>query len=187
MAMQEKSLSWQIEIPLINNRFILLNVVKATILSLITIFIILGLILGLSSGIYGLKTALIACLWICAFIIIISVLTLVVVLGNKYPLEFIIDDKGITMKSQSGRAKTAHRLALILGLLTGSMGAIAAGAGGISGEIFVCPWKGIKSVKLHPDVKVVAAKQNSIQTMYVFCTEGNFKEISDLITKRVAA
>jgi len=184
--MQEKALSWQIEIPLITNRFIILNVIKATILTLLLLFVIIGLIFGLTNGVSGLKAAMIACLWVGVFIVVISIFTLAVVLQNKYPLEFIIDDKGVTMKSQSGRAKRAHRLALILGLLTGGLGAIAAGAAGIRGEIFVCPWKGVKSVRLYPDKKVVAAKQNIIQTMYVFCTDGNYKEVSDLVMKKAA-
>jgi len=184
--MQEKALSWQIEIPLITNRFIILNVVKGTILTLLLLFVILGLIFGLTNGAGGLKVAIIACLWVGVFIVAISIFTLAVVLQNKYPLEYIIDDKGITMQSQSGRAKTAHRLALILGLLTGGLGAIAAGAAGIRSERFVCLWKGVKSVRLYPDKKVVAAKQNIIQTMYVFCTDDKYKEASHLIMEKAA-
>ncbi len=182
--MQQKAMSWQIEIPLITNRFIILNVVKGTILTLLLLFVILGLIFGLTNGAGGLKVAIIACLWGGVFIVVISIFTLAVVLQNKYPLEFIIDDKGITMKGQSSRAKKAHRLALILGLLTGGLGAMAAGAAGIRSERFVCPWKGVKSVRLYPDKKVVAAKQNIIQTMYIFCTDGNYKEVSDLVMKK---
>jgi hypothetical protein len=66
------------------------------------------------------------------------------------------------------------------------MAAAGAGAGAISGEIAVCPWKDIDSVKLYPDKKVVAAKQNFIQTMYVFCLADNFKEVSDFVMKKAA-
>jgi len=186
MSLQTNALSWQIEIPLINNRFILWNVTKGCILSLLLLFVILGSILGLVNGMKGVEFALIACGWVFLFIMVISVFTLLVVLGNKYPLEFTLDDQGITMKSQSGRAKGIHRLTLILGLLGQNMGAIAAGGSARAGEMFVCPWKDIKSVKLYPGKKVVAAKQNFIQTMYVFCTDENYKEVSDLIMNKAA-
>jgi hypothetical protein len=186
MNSQTNTLSWQIEIPLINNRFILWNVIKGCFLSLLLLFVILGSIFGLATGVKGLAFAFQACLWVFLFIVVISVLTLAMILGNKYPLEFTLDDQGITMKSQSGRAKGIHRLTLILGLLGQNMGAIAAGGSARAGEMFVCPWKDIKSVKLYPGKKVVAAKQNFIQTMYVFCTDENYKEVSDLIMNKAA-
>lgn len=185
MNNQENFFSWQVEIPLINNPFILLNVLKGLMLTLIILFIILGLILGLTNGITGLKMALFACFWVGIFYIFISIFTLLIVLGNRYPLEFIINNEGIIMQSQSKRAKGAHRLALILGLLGGGKGTMAAGASGIHSEVFKCPWKGIKSVKLYPEKKVVAAKQNFIQIMYVFCTEENFSQVSEVIMKNL--
>jgi len=182
---QEKNLlSWQVEISLINNRFIIWNVVKGSLLSLLLLFVILGLILGFTDVMRGLKTAFIACLWTGLFIVFISIFTLLVVLGNKYPLEFIINEEGIIMKSQSRRAKAAHRLAFILGLLGKSSAAMASGALGKSGEIAVCGWKEIDSVKLYPDKRVVAARQNFIQTMYVFCTESNFQQVANLIKEK---
>lgn len=183
MNQKENLFSWKIEIPLINNPFILLNVLKGLVLTLIILFLILGLILGLTNGITGLKMALFACLWVGIFYILISIFTLLLVLGNRYPLEFNINNEGIIMQSQSKRAKGAHRLALILGLLGGGRGTMAAGASGIGSEMFACPWGAIKSVKLYPEKKVVAAKQNFIQTMYVFCTKENFSQVSEVIVK----
>ena len=177
--------SWQVQIKLINNRFILWNVVKGLIITLMVLFVIISLIFSLNSGLLaGLKFALIVCFWIALFIIVISIFTLAIILGNRYPLEFVIDEKGITMKSDSNRAKKVHRLALILGLLGRSSATAGAGALGVSGEIETCSWKEIDSVKIYEDVKVVAAKKNIVQTMYIFCTENNFKEVSSLIIEK---
>ena len=181
---RENFFSWRIQIKLINNRFIVWNVVKGLIITLIVLFVIFALIFSLNSGLAGLKMALIVCFWIALFIIVISILTLTVILGNKYPLEFVIDENGITMKGDSNRAKKVHRLALILGLLGRSSATAGAGALGVAGEIETCSWKEIDSVKIYEDVKVVAAKKNIVQTMYIFCTENNFKEVSSLIIEK---
>lgn len=186
MEPKKNTLSWKIEIPLINNRFILSNVLKAITITLGILLAVFGTIFSFEQGLPGFMSALIPCLGLGAFFLIVSVLTLGVILRNKYPLEYILTDDGIIMKSQSGTAKKIHRLALILGILARSTAVAGAGAAGMAGEAFTCSWKGIKSVKLYPDQKVVAAKQNFIQTMYLFCTEKNFQEISELVLKKAS-
>jgi hypothetical protein len=186
MSLSSNKLSWNIEISLINNRFILSNVLKGIAITLGILLAVFGTIFSFQQGFQGIMSALVPCLGLGAFFLIVSVLTLGVILQNKYPLEFIINEGGIIMKSQSGTAKKVHRLALILGILARSTAVAGAGAAGMAGEEFTCSWKEIKSVKLYPAQRVVAAKQNFIQTMYVFCTEKNFKEVSELVLEKAS-
>jgi hypothetical protein len=184
MSLQENTLTWQIEISLINNRFIIRNVVKAIGLTLILLFIIFGLIFGFTGGLKGIGQALVVCLWVGLFVALVSAFTLVVFLGNKLLLEFSITDEGIIMKNKSGLSRVAHRLALVLGLLSRKMATAGAGVSGMSGETIFCPWNEIGSIKAYPDKRVIAARQNFFETMYVYCTEDNFKDVSGLIAEK---
>ena len=185
MGRSDNGITWQIEIPLLNNLFILSNVAKAIALTLAILFGFFGPLFFLQSGMPGLMSALVPCLGLGAFFILVSILTLAVILRNRYALEFIVDDDGLTMNSRCSRAKKIHRLAFILGILTRRGGTAGAGALGIAGETFFCSWKGIKSVRLYPGKFVVAARQNFIQTMYVFCNQENFRQVAERINKKV--
>lgn len=182
MNLKDSPLTWTVEISLLNNRFILLNVIKAIGLTLLILLSVFGTLFYFQGGIAGLMTALIPCLMLGGFFLVVSVLTLGVVLRNRYPLEFILSDDGIYMHSKSSSAKKAHRLALILGILARSSSAAGAGALGISGESFFCAWRDIKKLDLYPNLRVIAAKQNAIQTMYVFCTTENYSQVAELIS-----
>lgn len=178
------NLSWQISIPLINNRFIIGNVIKGIAMTLLLFFIIIGSIFGLSGGWKGVEQALIVSIWAGLFLVIISAFTLVVFLGNKYLLEFTINEEGVIMKSRSERAHFAHRLALILGLLGRNPAAAGAGIAGVAGETNIIPWNSIKSIKVYPAKKIIRLKRNFLETMYVYCAEDNFDSISALIAEK---
>lgn len=186
MNLQENTLSWQIRIPLITNRFMIDNVVKGIAMTLLLFFIIISSVLGWANGMKGVEQALIACLWAGLFLVVISIFTLAVFLGNKYLLEFTMNEEGVIMKSKSERAHFAHRLALILGVLGRSPATVGAGAAGVAGEKTVMPWNSIKSVKVYPDKRIIRLKRNFLETMYVYCTEENFKGVSALIAQKSA-
>lgn len=180
------NLSWKINIPLINNRFVISNVIQGIALTLLLFFVIIGSIFGWANGMEGVGQAFIACLWAGVFLVMISVLTLAVFLGNKYLLEFTINEEGVVMKSRSEQAHFAHRLALILGVLGRNLATVGAGAAGVAGETSRMPWNKIKSVKAYPDKKIIRLKRNFFETMFVYCTEENFKDVSALITEKSA-
>ncbi|MFA5167985.1 MAG: hypothetical protein WC530_05590 [Candidatus Omnitrophota bacterium] len=181
-----ENLSWQIKIPLINNRFIIGNVVKGIAMTLLLFFIIIGSIFGWSNGWKGIEQALIACLWAGLFLVIISVFTLAVFLGNKYLLEFTVSEEGVIMKSRSERAHFAHRLALILGVFGRNLATVGAGAAGVAGETSIMSWNKIKSIKTYPEKKIIRLKRNFLETMFVYCTEENFEGVAALIAKKTA-
>ena len=183
MNLPEK-ISWQINIPLINNRFMIGNVVKGIAMTLLLFFIIIGSILVWADGMKGVAQAFVACLWAGLFLVIVSVFTLAVFLGNKYLLEFDINEEGVIMKSRSERARFAHRLALILGVLGRNPAGAGAGVAGIAGEKSVMPWNRIRSVKVYPGKKIIRLKRNFLETMFVYCTEGNFEGVSALIARK---
>ena len=179
-------LSWKIEIPLISNRFIVGNVAKGLSITLLLFFIIMGSIFGSSDGWKGVEQALIICLWAGLFLIAVSFFTLAVFLGNKYLLEFNINQAGVIMRSRSERAHFAHRLAIILGMLRGNSAAIGAGSVAMAGETTFLPWNRIRAVKVYQDKKIIRLKRNFLETMYIYCTSENFQNACATIDKRVA-
>ena len=153
-------------------------------ITLLICFVIFGSIFGYASGFKGIMMAFYFCLGFGAFMAIISVFTLGIVLGNKNPVEFIIQQDCIIMKNRSERAKTTHRLAIILGVLGRSATTTGAGLIAASKEIQTVQWNEIKSVTVFPEEKVIGLKLSFVQTMHVFCTEQNFQHVVELIREK---
>ncbi|MBI4970562.1 MAG: hypothetical protein HZC17_01820 [Candidatus Omnitrophica bacterium] len=180
----EGAISWQIEIPLMTNRFILQNVGLGLLLLMISLFAIFGIVFGFTNGLKGVGQGLLVSLIAGAFFALISVFTLLIFLGNKYCLEFRVGNDGIFMVSRQARAHAVHRLALIAGLLARNPAVMGAGLAGTASETAEISWKKVKSFRLYPDKKVVAVHQGFLPALYVYCTADNFKLVSDKIAEK---
>lgn len=177
--------SWQIDVPLINNPYILSNVGLGLIAALTIFLIITGLIFGISGGWTGFLQALLFTAGLGVFFLIVSVFTLLVVLGNRYRMEFALDDYGITMISRSDRAHTAHRLALILGMLARNPAAVAAGSGAVSGETVTLAWKNAKSFIPHPEKQTIIIKRKYLPALYIFCLPENYAAVAQYLSEKL--
>jgi hypothetical protein len=177
--------AWQIDVPLINNRFILLNTGTGIGIALTIFFILLGSIFGYHNGWEGIGQAAIATLGIGFFFLLVSLLTLTVVLGNRYQMEFAVGKDCMMMVSRSSRAHTVHRMAFLVGLLARNMAATGAGLSALATETITLEWKNARTVILHPDKYTLTVKRKFMPALHVFCTPENFTQVSQYIVERI--
>ncbi len=179
------AISWTIDVPLINNPYILRNVGLGLAVALAIFFSITGGIFGYAGGWNGVKQALLFTAGLAVFFLVVSVFTLWVVLGNRYRMEFSLDEQAIIIASRSSRAHTAHRLALILGMLARNPAAVAAGAGAVSGETVSLAWKNARGFTAHPEKQTIIIKRKFLPSLYIFCLPQNYAAAAQYVSDKI--
>lgn len=177
-------LSWEIEIPLLGNRFILGNVGTALLALVGLLAVVFVPVFAWANGWEGVVQALVLTAAAGAFVALVSVFTLGVFLGNRYRLRFLIADDGIQMLTLSRRSRAAHRLAILLGLLARNPGAVGAGLAGAVSEAVLVEWDEVQGVRTHPEERVVTVRRRLMPDLHVFCTPENFTQVSSYLSRK---
>lgn len=180
-------LSWEVEVPLLTNPFILSHVGGAILALMALLLVVFGAALGFANGWEGVGQALVLALAAGLFIALISVLTLGLFLGNRYRLEFRLDDAGIQMVSRSRRAGLAHRLALLSGVLARNPGVAAAGIAGVVTETVFVGWDEVQGLRPHPGKSVVTVRRRLFPDLHVFCDPEAFPLVLAFLEERTTS
>lgn len=160
------TLSWEYDIPLINNRYMMWDLARVTALSVAIMWALVALmgwfidgepvvlppyVLGVAAGaLMGLM--LIACL----------------LLGNRIRMTFVIGPEGVSYDS-SKREKRLNRATAIIGALAGSATTAGAGMLAASNESGVHEWADIKHVVYHDERRVIVIRDSwhALNRLYV--------------------
>lgn len=157
------AVEWDHEMRLVQNPFMIYDMAKVWGIAVMAPFL---LIAGLAfwEGTYG---GLVAVGKICFYIFvgffILSLLIMLLIFRNRYPVHYCIDKKGVGMESRSTTASRASTLAIIAGLLSGgSRGMTTAGAGFLAkaGESAHLPWKELDAAHYYPERHAISLMNN---------------------------
>jgi hypothetical protein len=171
-------------VSLITNRFIVRDVLLGCGITAVLTGVLFGAMFGLSGGGWkGVQAGLTFAGLMGHFILLVSVFTLVVIFGNRWPLEFVVCEDGVVQNNVSEKAHAIHRLSWILALVTGRP--LMAGPGLIaqSREVVAIPWGEIRRVQRYPALGVIAIKGGFLDNVRLYCTSANYADV----TQRVEA
>jgi hypothetical protein len=171
-------LRWRVEVPLLTNRFILQDVFLGALATTLIGGTIIGGIFAWDGGWKGLQSGLIFSGFFGLFMLLVSVLTLGGIFGNRWPLEFLVGDDGVVMNNVSEKAHAIHRLSWILALLTGRP--LMAGPGLIaqSREVVGITWDEVRTVRGYPALGVIYIKGGFLDNVRLYCTSANYAEVA---------
>lgn len=172
------TLIWRVEVPLITNRFVVLDTLLGCVATTVIGGVLLSAIFGWSGGMKGVVAGLTFAGAMGLFILLMSVFTLVVIFGNRWPLEFELGEHGIVMRNVSEKAHAIHRLSWILALVTGRP--LMAGPGLIaqSREVIGVPWEDVRSVRRYPSLGVIGIRGGLLENVRLYCTPSNYAEVA---------
>lgn len=172
------TLRWRLEVPLITNRFVLIDTLIGFASTVVLGAIMFSIIFGWSNGMAGVRAGLTLAGIAGLFIWVLSFLILTVIFGNRWPLEFVIDEDGVIMNNISERARAINRLSWILALLTGRP--LMAGPGLIaqSREVVGIPWDEVRTVRRHPALGVIGITGGVFHTVRLYCTPSNYADVA---------
>lgn len=175
------TMRWRVEVPLITNRFVLLDTLLGAVVTTVLGGVLLGAIFAFGGGAGGVRAGLMMAGAMGLFILVVSVFTLTVIFGNRWPLEFFIGADGVIMNNVSEKAHAIHRLSWILALVTGRP--LMAGPGLIaqSREVVGIPWAEVRTVRRYPDLGVIGIRGGFLDNVRLYCTPSNYAEVAQRV------
>ncbi len=173
---------WRVEVSLITNRFIVFDTLMGCVATTVFSGLLLSAIFSTrGGGMAGARAGMLFAVGFGVFMLVVSVFTLVVIFGNRWPLEFLIGEDGVIMNNISEKAHTIHRLSWILALVTGRP--LMAGPGLIaqSREVVGIPWDEVRKVRRYPDLGVIGIKGGLLENVRLYCTPANYAEVAQRV------
>jgi hypothetical protein len=177
-------LSWQIDIPLINNRFMLLDSAKVIAISGAIMWAVVALMSLIVSG----EPLLLPLTFVALIMAIVSVLFLVscLILLNRWGFTNTLSDEGVGYTS-GGREKKVNRAVFgFLALLSGKPGPLGGVLIAGSQEDGFYHWSDLYRVNAHPGPKVISLR-NSWRVVYrLYCTPEVYAQAVEICERKVA-
>ncbi|NLV98678.1 MAG: hypothetical protein GX034_02665 [Clostridiaceae bacterium] len=176
-----EKLEWQISVPIFRNTVIL----KQLGLAIGIPFGLVVLVIVLASGksvyaIYGLS--------LIALLFLLTWLLLMVVYRGRYELEFIMDEGGVTCRTQTkqaGKNRIINGLTIALGLLSGKATTVGSGMLAQSKQEVFLPWKRISKVKYKRNNYTILLRAGPTEQIALFCTADNYPQVErELMLRR---
>lgn len=114
----DKTLCWEIGIPLVNNPTVMRAVVWVSVLSSLGPGVLLGLLIGAEEGWEAGFSVLGIFALVGLGLFVVFLLIMLLVFGNRFQTRFTIDDKGVIQETIDWRAKAANTLGSVAGAAT---------------------------------------------------------------------
>jgi hypothetical protein len=174
-------LSWEIDVPLITNRFILYDFLKMFVItSIIMTLLFVGIAIA-DGDFHALAGLLELGGIVMAILLCLFVFVMVVFFFNRFPMRFTLDKKMVMVESLSTRGKKANRLAILLGLLARRPGVAGAGMLGVSQEAMSFDWDEVYSAIYYPSENVVTLLNNWRVILRLYVPPGEFEKVRELV------
>lgn len=180
---------WEIDMPLLTNRFLLYDFAKVFAWTALIMIVMLSVIFVFTGDFSAREFAAIVGMTALGIFVValLAVLVMVVFFGNRYRAAFSIDDRGIGYESRSRRGKWANRAAIAAGILRGRPSVAGAGLIAASQESMGLRWGEIVSVNDHPDARVLSLRNSWRVLLRLHCTPDNYEPVKALIASRLPA
>ncbi|WP_340819328.1 hypothetical protein [Methanolobus sp. WCC4] len=184
----ERTLEWDIDVSILNNRFIMGEMIKvlgiaagitAAFVLLISLPAILdGTVTSNSSNARGMKYALI----LVGITFLLTALFIFAYYGNRYSLSYTLDSKGvstITREEQRNRNHKLNFLIVIMGILARSPSAAGAGLLASSHQNQDVKWKKVRKAVFYPARNTITLSAGYGEKSIVFCTGENYSRTAE--------
>jgi hypothetical protein len=182
-----EAISWEYDIPLVNNLFILrdfLFVICASMVVMQLLVLAMGLVfegevLLLPWQVWGIVIAVIGVLFLVAAL---------VVLGNRYHARFTVNQKQVLYEAGI-RERKMNRVMVALGmlaLLAGKPGPAGAALLSTSQEALAIGWRDVHRVRVYSNSRVISLSNSWRTVVRLYCPAEMFDQIVELVKKCAA-
>jgi hypothetical protein len=173
--------TWEIAVPLLNNRAMVGGVVKAFGIAALLVGALMTVILGSQGDWDTLPPLLLMFAATFAGFIVLSLLVMAVVFRNRMRFRFTISETGVLAETIDKTAKAVNRLAIVAGVLGGSAQTTGTGLISASQETQELRWEGAFRAEYRPRSRTVVFRNAWRQLMTVYCTPDNYAEVAEHI------
>ena len=183
MEQKDDSISWEVEIHVATDPYILGDLFKTTGAAFLLLAIMLSVIMLAESRprlvdllnmleLIGATVGVIFCImWIVALVFF----------GNRYQARFTVNRKGTSYESLEKKAKTANRVAVVLGVFSGKPGVAGAGLLATGQESMQIRWRGVFKAVFNDRRRTIALRNAWRKILVIYCTEENYDRVAGFV------
>jgi hypothetical protein len=167
-------ISWEVDVPLLTNRFIMYDVLKAWgFSSLFLVLLMAGIAVydGKWRSLVDMAPVVGA---VSGGLLALLILVMLVFFWNRFPMGFSLSSRGAMVVSLSRRGRWGNRLAVVLGALAGKPGVAGAGLLGMAGETVTVPWDEVGRLNIHASTRVISLMDSWHVALRLYCTPQNY-------------
>jgi hypothetical protein len=180
------TMSWDIDVPLLNNGLITGGLVKVFAISTALGASMLSLIFLLQGEYDAIGMIWLAFSAIGIGLILFSLLIMLLIFGNRMHCRIRIDGKGVSFETLDRRARTGNRLLLLLGLLSGRPQAAGMGLIATSEEVRSLSWKGAFFAEYQPRRHAVVLRNRWRRLLILYATAENYDAVAERVRAELA-
>lgn len=179
---------WMISIPMLNNRFMLYDLVKLLFWTGLIIAILMFVMLAAFGPGHDFLESYFQLMRMFAYVLAgFAVMFLAIMLlffGNRYRTGFTIDRNGVGWSSLMSRSKWANRAAVVAGILAAKPGVAGAGLLAQSQEQGIVEWDEIRKLKFYPALCTISVMNSWRVVIRLNCTPENYPAIADTLKRK---
>jgi hypothetical protein len=181
------TLSWETDVRLVTHPLMLANFAK---LFAITAFI-MGALLSFMLLVTDDARAIVPMLEMIGIIIaglaVLSFLICLVVFRNRMRMRFRLDAKSAEVEMTDTRAKTANKIAVVAGILSGKPGLAGAGLLAQANTQQKAVWSAIARAHYHPAWRAITLSNGWRTVVTLYCTPENYDAVAVAVRDALAA
>jgi hypothetical protein len=178
--------TWDIDIPLATNPFILKDMVLAVGAGGLGFGGLVALLFAAQGDLDEVAGMLPVLALILPGICLFLLLVMIVWFLNRFPARFTVDQRGAAFQSRA-RSRYASRALVVGGLVTGRAAPVGAGLIGLSGESQRIGWQDVHKLTEHPRWHVVTLSNRWRPVLRLYCLADNYAEVVHACRSRVAS
>lgn len=182
-----ESLQWDIDVPLLTNRYMLAALAKAMLGAGGIVTALVGLLLGLQGAWHSIAHIALLLLAISIGLFVLGVAAMAFPFRNRLASRFTIDKHGVHLTVTDGTVRGTNRLAFWMGLALGSGAAAGSGLLAATHESQALRWSGSFRTIPEPATRSIAFCNGWRTLLRVYCLPDNFSLAVDLVNREMAA
>ncbi len=178
-------ISWDIEISLLSNYRVWADLTKITLVVSILFVLLLGIPLGAEGEWEALGQISLAAVAGTALLLIIGILLLALITGNRFGLHYEISESGVICKVTDNRARAISRGTLLTGIMTGSLATTSTGLVTMAGEEHVAFWTRIEYALFKPHRHIIDLRGSWRSLLVIYCPPNLYSQVESIIRSHI--
>jgi hypothetical protein len=179
-------LTWDFDMPLVTNRFMLYDMVKVLGWSYLIMTVLMSAIFLIQGETDALLPIYKMFGYVILFIAFLFLFVMAVIFGYRFPYRFVVGREGLLMESLSRRGRFLNRAAVVAGLLSGKMQPTGAGLLAMSQETVGIQWEDIHKIKEYPNLCIISLMNSWRVVARLYCTQANYDRVIQIVREGVA-
>lgn len=177
--MTDSKIVWDYDIPLVTNRFVMLDMAKVLVITFVStsaLFMLIGICQGVDEFFELLP--LIYLFAICTLVLgAIFLFVMLIVYRNRFHCRFAVDSEGVSYEVTAAQKK-ANVAVILLGVLSGKPGVAGAGFLARAQESAFYDWASVPRVDVSARHRVVCIRNSWRTLLRIYCTPENYDAVA---------